>query len=317
MFPHLNAKLRVICLANSLAMQAVAIHAQSPATTGDAPTVLAAAREALGGEKRIAGVKTLVATGRTRQLQGENLVPIEFEINIELPDKYTRTDEIPARESGLATRGFNGSDLIQLPVQAAPSGRGGGAAAADGTTPLRQDFARLTLGMFAMSFPSYPLTFSYGGSAEAPEGKADVIDVKAPANFSGRLFIHSQTHLPLMFSWTVPPILMPVLPGQPPPANLPPGTVTFEAPGPPPGPASTVEDRQKYQQDLQAARAKAMQQTKAIENRIYYADYREVNGLKLPFRVRRAVGATTIEETVFDRYRINAKIDPKKFEVRR
>ena len=58
-------------------------------------------------------------------------------------------------------------------------------------------------------------------------------------------------------------------------------------------------------------------QTGPSENRIYYADYREVDGLRLPFRVRRAVGADTIEETTFDRFRINAKIDPKKFEIRK
>ena len=53
------------------------------------------------------------------------------------------------------------------------------------------------------------------------------------------------------------------------------------------------------------------------ENRLYYADYRDVNGLKLPFRIRRATGATTNEEMTFDRYRVNATIDPKRFEVRK
>src|ERR1700730_13375718 len=111
----------------SLAIQAgAALQAQAPA--GDATGVMAAAREALGSEKRIASVKTVVAAGRTRQVQGDNLVPIEFEINIELPDKYARTDEIPARESGPTPRGFNGTDLIQFP-EAAP-GRAGAPPAA-------------------------------------------------------------------------------------------------------------------------------------------------------------------------------------------
>ena len=110
---------------------------------------------------------------------------------------------------------------------------------------------------------------------------------------------------------------LPVLPGQAPPANLAPGSVVFEVPGPPPAAAATADEKQKYQQDVMAARAKAMQQAKPTENRLYYADYREVDGLKLPFRLRRAVGATTTEETTFDRFRINTKIDPKKFEVRK
>jgi hypothetical protein len=37
--------------------------------------------------------------------------------------------------------------------------------------------------------------------------------------------------------------------------------------------------------------------------------------MKFPFRLRRAVGADTVEETTFDRFRVNAKIDPKKFEA--
>ena len=65
---------------------------------------------------------------------------------------------------------------------------------------LKQDFARLALGMFAGSYPSYPLTFTYVGQAEAPQGKADVLDAKGPDNVTLRFFIHSDTHLPIMVS---------------------------------------------------------------------------------------------------------------------
>jgi hypothetical protein len=50
---------------------------------------------------------------------------------------------------------------------------------------------------------------------------------------------------------------------------------------------------------------------------VYYADYRDVNGMQFPFRLRRAVGADTVEETIFDGFKINVKIDAKKFEVRK
>jgi hypothetical protein len=60
----------------------------------------------------------------------------------------------------------------------------------------------------------------------------------------------------------------------------------------------------------------AMLQGKPVEQRLYYADYREVDGVKWPFRLRRSTGSDTTEETVFDRYRINPKIDPRKFEVK-
>src|SRR6476661_10783053 len=97
--------------------------AQAPAR--DAASVLAEAREALGGEKRLSAVKNFVVTGRTRQVRGDNLVPIEFEIAVELPDKYVRKDEIPAQESGPTSTGFNANELIQLPVPTAPVPPGG------------------------------------------------------------------------------------------------------------------------------------------------------------------------------------------------
>ena len=113
---------------------------------------------------------SFVVTGRTRQLRGNNLVPIVFEISCELPDKYVRIDEFPAQDQDPTTSGFNGDDLIQVPPpppappaqgSASPAGGGGPTAAQRRVIALKQDFARLTLGMFAASFPSYPLTFKY------------------------------------------------------------------------------------------------------------------------------------------------------------
>src|SRR5262245_34839063 len=185
-----------------------------------AATVLAETRKALGGGQKIAGVKSVLATGRTRQVRGDNLVPIEFEIAIELPEKYVRKDEIPAQESGPTLSGFNGAELIQFPAPGAPAGRGGPGREGGPPAPptpeqldaqrrqrlaaVKQDFIRLTLGMFATSFPSAPLTFSYVAKAEAPEGKADVLSVSGPDNFSARLFVNAETHLPIMMTWSQP-----------------------------------------------------------------------------------------------------------------
>ena len=51
-----------------------------------------------------------------------------------------------------------------------------------------------------------------------------------------------------------------------------------------------------------------------VENRLYFAEYRSFDGLQLPTRVRRAVAGDTTEETTFDRFRINARVDPRRFE---
>jgi hypothetical protein len=378
----------------------------------DAGPVLAAAREALGGDQALAAVKTFVATGRTRQVRGNNLVPIEFEVACELPAKYVRRDEVPAQESEPTTAGFSGETLIQYPpppeppaaapraqreapslIVTPPPGQAGasrpaGAAAPPGAVPpsatppsatppaatkpagattpaagapadaakaagvvpppgqpgaagpggpaapagprpappdprkarlttLKQDFVKLTLGMFAASFDACPLTFSLFGQAEAPQGTADVVDVKGPDGLALRFFVHSQTHLPIMVSWTTPATPATIVltePGQPPPANPAPGSIVVQAPARPA--ASAPKDEQdKYVAAVQALRKKTLAEAKPIEHRVYYADYRDVGkGLKFPFRLRRSTAGETVEETNFDGFKINARIDPRKFQ---
>jgi hypothetical protein len=302
------------------------IAGQAPASPGkDAASILAAARQALGGEKKLAAVKSFTATGRTRQVRGDNLVPIEFELFVELPDKYLRKDEIPAQESGPNASGFNGEELVidPPPPVAMPE-----PARKARVSTLKQDFARLALGMFAGSFPSYPLTFSYVGQAEAPQGKADVLDAKGPDGVTLRYFINTDTHLPIMVTWqpsagraggpgAAPMGRPPSAPGAPAPpgaptpppagATPPPGT-TPPTPPAPPGAAMPPGSGPARGATPPGPRP---------EFRLYFADYRDVDGMQFPFRLRRATGTDTTEETTFDRYKVNAKIDPKKFEVRK
>jgi len=279
------------------ALVATSAAAQTPAP--DPQAILGAARAALGGDARIAAVKTLVVTGRTRQVRGDNLVPIEFELSVELPDKYLRKDEVPAQESGPTATGFSGDLLLEPPNAGPPAGRAGGtpptaeqqaAIRATRLIAVKQDFARLMLGLFASAPASYPLTFTYVGQAEAPQGMADVLEGKGAQNLTIRLFVHRDTHLPVMLSWQ--------------------GTAADGRRG---GPAGRGPVPPASGGDVAPPAGAA-----AIpENRLYFADYRDVDGVKFPFRLRRALGAETTEETTFDRYRVNAKIDPRKFEVRK
>jgi hypothetical protein len=286
-------------LATALALSAAVVAQDAPASPD---AILAAARQALGGDKRLAEVRTLVTNGRTRQIRGDNLIPIEFEISCELPDKYIRRDEFPAQDAGPATAGFNGTLLIQIPPPTAAQGEAGRNARLNG---LQQDFARLMLGLFAESFRSFPLTFTYVGIAEAPQGQADVLDVKGPADFAAQFFVSKTTHLPIMVSWRA---AAGPLPGGPPSPNAGRGSETSAAvppsgPVPPPSPARGSPANPRGGQN-------------PVETRLYFAEYRDVDGLIWPFRVRRAIGADTVEETTFDRFRVNARIDPKKFEVK-
>jgi hypothetical protein len=177
---------------------------------------------------------------------------------------------------------------------------------------LKQDYARLALGLFAAS-PALPLTFSYAAIAEAPQGQADVLDGRGEGNFLLRYFTDRKTHLPIMVSWTTPPTnVIVTVPGQPGPTSVAPGAVVVSGPPAPPA-GATKEETDKYAKEVLAVRSKA--QATPVEHRLYFADYRDVDGVKLPFRLRRAIGSETTEETTFDRFRVNARIDARKFEV--
>jgi len=347
-------------LAAAVAFTSASSFGPSVTSTGapqakDPAAILAAARQALGGDAKLSSVKSFTATGRTRQVRGDNLVPIEFEIFVEFPDKYLRKDEVPAQESGPTATGFNGEEFLQDPPQATPPGPPPGAGGAGPSpamleaarkarvTTVKQDFARLTLGMFAASFPTYPMAFAYVGEAEAPQGKADVIDAKGPNNFTLRLFINQQNHLPIMVSWqgAAPGRGRPGGPGMPgagpggagrgaaPPgergAAPPVGERGAAAPARERGAAQTGERGAAPAGERGAAPAGAPGTppgaapggTPPPENRLYFGDYRDVDGMQFPFRLRRAVGPDTVEETTFDRFRINAKIDARRFEVRK
>jgi hypothetical protein len=311
------------CAAAGILLAAIAAPTRTtaeaqPASGRDPNAILAAARQALGGDKKLSAVKAFSATGRTRQVRGENLVPIEFELFVELPDKYFRKDEIPAQETGATGSGFNGEELLVDPPPPQPLPD---PAKKQRITSLKQDFARLALGMFAASFPAYPLTFTYVGQAEAPQGKADVLDAKGPDNFTIRYFIHTETHLPVMVTWKGTP---PGRGGRPGGPGMPPGAAgpgRGGAPAGAPPPAAPTPPAAPMPPPAGAAPAGATPPGATApappEFRVYFADYRDVDGMQFPFRLRRATGADTTEETTFDRFRINPKIDPKKFEVRK
>ena len=148
-----------------------------------AARVIAEARTAMGGDAKLAAVKTFIVTGRTRQVRGENLVPIEFEIQAELPDKFSRRDEFPAQDAGPTVTGFVGDRCVQIRLPQPPpprpgrpaaahaaAARGGGARAA---ANAKQDFARLMLGLFAASYPSHPahLCLCRTGRSAAGQGR--------------------------------------------------------------------------------------------------------------------------------------------------
>jgi hypothetical protein len=323
----------------------IARQAPSP----DVNKILADARDALGGDKKIAAIKSLTASGRSTRLTTNGATPNDFDMAMELPDKYVKKETL-AMINGSAiarTSGFNGSNVIEAIDTPPQMGgamvimRGPGQAPPGVTlTPEqqetmkkqallanKQEFARLALGMFASAYDGYALTFSYAGQAEAPEGKADVIDVKGEGDFAAKLFLDAKTHMPLMLSWMAKePLVLnlgnrgQVQGGSGPGAAMAAGmaaaggggvqqTFTRQGAGP-----MTPEEREQMQKDAAEMLKQAQDKLRTVEYRLYYSDYRSVDGVSVPFTIQRSIDGKPSDELTFDKIKLNAKIDPKRFE---
>ncbi len=327
---------RILAGTGALVMAAGAmVFAQST----DVSKVMADMRKALGGEQKLAAIKSLSATGKSQRATGETSMGGDYEMMLELPDKYfTRqiVAQTPIGPVGMKA-GFNGDGLIQeaeQPPQAAgmrmtmiSSGGTGpnatpearAAAAKRQIANSREELARMALGMFGASVGGYALEYSYGGTAESPDGKADIVNVKGPGDFAGKLFVDQKSHLPLMFSWMAKePLVMNTSMGRPggPGAAQGGGNVqTFTMGGNGSGKPPTQEEQAKMMADLEARRQAAEANLKMVEYRMFYSDYQAVDGVQLPHHFQQAIAGNPSTEITIEKYKVNPKIDPKKFET--
>jgi hypothetical protein len=303
---------------------------------GDAAKVLADMRQALGGEK-LAAVKSLTAVGKNDRAMGERSMSSDYEMALELPDRYLTKQVLAQTPMGNVslTAGFNGTGLIQdTEMPQSPGGAvrmftAGGPgpnatpeekAAADAKAVVNQkeEFARMTLGIFGNSTPAFPLDFSYGGIAESADGKADIINVKGQGDFAGKLFVDQKSHLPLMFSWMAKEPAAVTSTSGPGGARGAGGSqvMTFGSGG---GSVSnkTPEERDKMIQDMQDRMKAAEANRKIVEYRVYYGNYQNVDGIKLPHSFQQSVAGNAASEITIEKYKVNPKIDPKRFEPKK
>jgi hypothetical protein len=239
--------------------------------------------------------------------------------------------------SGGMTSGFNGDKVIR-PANANMSMAGGGMLIRMGpgapppgekvspeeqarldTLMLRNarvELSRLMLGWFAAAHPSIGAAFTYGGEAESPDGKADVIDVKNADGFNARLFIDRETHLPLMITYQGPQPRIVTAGGPMRQAAQPPAAGGHLAGQPAPERREMTEDERRKAREEAEKQVEAMrnQPPAMVEYSLFFDDWREVGGIKFPHRLRRAMSGTTNEEWTVNKVRVNPKIDPKKFE---
>jgi hypothetical protein len=173
-----------------------------------AAQVLTDARRAIGNLNAVQAVSSISTKATVRRVMKE-MNNIEMSGNLELemvlPDKFRRTETISFGPiSRTIVSGVNGDEMFY---------DDGGALAAAGISmseTQRQD-AKKNLKLELIRWPvilllgtgakGSPVTFAYAGEAEAPDGKADVVDAKGPPDFNMRLFLEKQTHQLLMATY--------------------------------------------------------------------------------------------------------------------
>jgi len=275
--------------------------------TDRAQQVLAQARAALGGEAKLKAIQSLSAAGKYRRLAQGQDISGEAEVEMLLPDKYlkndtmsimgaeiTRIEAISGDKAWMDSRSGGGGMVVvrNAPANATPQ-------QAEATLRMtRAEFARLLLSFLLTTPTSLPVEFSYVGEAEAPDGRADVIEAKGADNFAARLFFDQKTHLPLMLSFR----------GTPPRMNM-----HSASHGSMPSPEE-MEKMRKEAQEKAEKEAQSAPKPQEAEIQWRFSDYRQVGGISFPHRITKAADGQVNEEWEMTKFKLNPPLKPGNFE---
>jgi hypothetical protein len=347
------------------ALAAAAIVAESAvAPAQDAAkgaTLLAQARKAIGGEDKVGAIKRLQANGTFKRAAGNNTLEGDFEIFVELPDKYRLNEEtgIPGGPTVERTQILNGAEVIDETTGGGPGGffRGGGGGGRDGgfggggfgggrggrgrfgggaadgadaqgggrpggqpqidpervkEAQRRQrqaDLARYELAWLL----STDQPVAWAGTAQSPDGNADVLQVTPPGGVPMRVFLDTTTHMPLMITWEGGGRGRFGGGGRVGPApNAQGGDAAPPAAGQSPAAADQAGGGDRPQGQAGAGR-RAGGAPQQVTNEMHLAEYKTVNGIKLPHLITRGINGQTIEEMSVKGYKVNPNFKANTF----
>lgn len=283
-------------IASAMALGGYAARAAGDAKAAD---LLAKASAAIGGD-RAASVQGLSCAGTVARSVGDRQISGELTLDLQLPDKMLRTETIsPMGDSALVVneQGLNGDTILRsmrtinappgMIIRTPPPPAPGSDAETQALRNSRAELARLAIGLLLTSPASLPVEFTYGGEAEAPDGKADVIDAKGSSSFAAKLFLDQKSHRPLMMAYrgTSPRMVVQTqrVQGTPPPDG--PGHGGLQAPPPP----------------------------EIVDISLFFDDYKSVDGVQLPHHLSRSVDGQTIEELTCKTIKVNPAFKPDTF----
>jgi outer membrane lipoprotein-sorting protein len=299
-----------------------------------ATEILNQARAAIGDEAKLKSLQSLSFSGSSRRVLGERETAGEIEFELLMPDKIKRTTVIAPIQgadftsievingdqvwfdfnSSMPLGGPGGGGFGRMGGQGGPGGPGGPGAnnpeARQNNT--RTDVLRMLLGILAIAPTSIKAEYSYAGEAKAPDGTADVVEVKGPGNSISRVYVDQKTHRVLMVSFRSRNFQM-IRGGRGGPQGQPQGQgqQAGQQPGQQPGQRRelTPEEIEKRRKEFEERMAKAPE----IDVFIRFAEHKNVNGLTLPHLITRSTGNNINEELTINKYKINPKLNPDKF----
>lgn len=267
-----------------------------------AADLLKQARTALGGEAALNAVNAVLGTGHVARAAGPTRLEGDLTLQFALPDRLLRTEAL-SPDGGLtlvSDQGFSGDTLLRAArtfnappgaiIRTPPPPARGTDAEAEALRAARADLARLAVGLLLKAPGTQPLDFAYGGTAESPDGTADVLDVKGRdgSTFAAKLLLDRTTHRPLMLTYRG---VAPRMVVQ---------TRRVERGTPPPD----------------ASQPTAPPAGEAVDIEVFYDDYRKVGSLMLPHHITRSVGGEAQEEWTFSSFQLNPTFKPDAFDVK-
>lgn len=278
---------------------------QAPADKARAQELLAQARDALGGDARLKAVQSLALNGSFRRVMGPQMPESsgDFEMELLLPDKYKRTENMSLMGGAAQVTRIDGFNGEQMFTDSSSSGSGMVMIRRPGSDDpkmqagilrsMRADVARNLIAWLLTVPDSYQIEFTYAGEAESPEGKADVIDVKGADGFAAKLFLDKQTHKPLMLSYRA------VLP-----------QMVMRAGG---GDGGSREDAEKRLKEIEKEAEAERSRARESEINMFFSDYKTIDGVHLPHRVSRAVNGEVTEEWEIKKFKVNPPLKAERF----
>jgi hypothetical protein len=316
-------------LVAALAASMVTAQVQDPAAK--AAAILAESRKAIGGDDKLAAIKTLEIKGTSNRGATDVNLQGDMTIVMELPGKYLRKESIILGNAGIdIVEGLNGTEAweeqkfsgnMNFGDDGGGGNRGGGfrgagaagqnqnAAAGAAADPEAAKQAQLSARQTEVARVLLALLLTtdrplrYIGQVASPQATAEAIEMTAPDG-PVRILIDSKTYMPLLLTWTGV--------AQDPIAALA-GRSGFRGRGRG-GRGGFQNNRQQQtpqQAAAEAARADLLSQPTAIQ--MFLSEYKTVNGVKLPHLIVRQSRDQVTEEWVIKSYKFNPNLKADTF----